>query len=103
MGPQLALAASARDCPDRLHRFLMDHGGGRVRSRVMGPEQAMADDFDVILIDDICSFLTPRLVVRLRDSGKEVVGVFSPADGPDAKRRLLECGITDVIESDAPP
>lgn len=69
----------------------------------MGPEQALADDFDVMLIDDICSFLTPRLVARLRDSGKEVIGVFSPADGPDAKRRLLKCGITDVIESDAPP
>jgi len=103
VGPQIALAASARDWPDNLHRFLMDHGGGRVRSRVMGPEQAIADDFDVILIDDICSFLTPRLVARLRDSGKEVIGVFSPEDGPDAKRRLLECGITDVIESDAPP
>lgn len=103
MGPQIALAASARDWPDSLHRFLMDHGGGRVRSRVMGPEQAIADDFDVILIDDICSFLTPRLIARLRESGKEVIGVFSPEDGPDAKRRLLECGITDVIESDASP
>jgi hypothetical protein len=29
--------------------------------------------------------------------------VFSPGDGPDAKRRLLECGITDVIEADATP
>ena len=55
------------------------------------------------LIDDVCSFLTPRLVQRLRESGREIVGVFSPGDGPDAKRRLLECGITDVIEADASP
>ncbi|HET7845881.1 MAG TPA: hypothetical protein VFL72_00190 [Acidimicrobiia bacterium] len=101
MGPELALAASARDWPDRVHRFLLDHGGGRVLARVMGAEQAVHDQYDVLLIDDVCSFLTPRLVQRLREAGREVVGVYSPGDGPDAKRRLLECGITDVIEADA--
>ncbi len=99
----LALAASARDWPDRLHRFLLDHGGARVRSRVMGYQQAVADEYDVLLIDDICSFLTPRLVQALRGEGREIVGVFDPGDAPDAKRHLLECGITDVIESNAPP
>ncbi len=103
MGPELALAASARDWPDRVHRFLLDHGGGRVLARVMGPEQAINDQYDVLLIDDVCSFLTPRLVHRLREAGREIVGVYSPGDGPDAKRRLLECGITDVIEADAEP
>lgn len=101
MGPELALAASARDWPDRVHRFLLDHGGGRVLARVMGPEQAVHDEYDVLLIDDVCSFLTPRLVQRLRQVGREIVGVYSPDDGPDAKRHLLECGITDVIEADA--
>jgi len=100
-GPEMALAASARDWPDRLHRFLLDHGGGRVRSRVMSPDQAVADEYDILLVDDVCSFLTPRLVRSLREKGREIVGVYNPADAPDAKRRLLECGITDVIESDA--
>ncbi len=72
-------------------------------ARVMGPEQAVHDEYEVLLIDDVCSFLTPRLVQRLREGGREIVGVYSPGDGPDAKRRLLECGITDVIESDASP
>jgi MinD-like ATPase involved in chromosome partitioning or flagellar assembly len=67
----------------------------------MGPEQAVSDHYEVLLIDDVCSFLTPRLVRSLRDLGREVVGVYSPADAPDAKRHLLECGITDVIECDA--
>jgi MinD-like ATPase involved in chromosome partitioning or flagellar assembly len=67
----------------------------------MGSEQAVHDEYDVLLIDDVCSFLTPRLVQRLREQGREVVGVYSPDDGPDAKRRLLECGVTDVIEADA--
>jgi MinD-like ATPase involved in chromosome partitioning or flagellar assembly len=101
VGPELALAASARDWPERVHRFLLDHGGGRVRARVMGPDQALADDFELILIDDVCSFLNQRLVRSLREHGKEIVGVYSPGDGPDAKRYLLECGISDVIEADA--
>jgi MinD-like ATPase involved in chromosome partitioning or flagellar assembly len=69
----------------------------------MSHEQALERDFDVLLIDDICSFLTPRMVSVLKGSGVDVVGVYAPHDGPDAKRRLLECGISDVIETDATP
>ncbi|HUP17291.1 MAG TPA: hypothetical protein VM848_14720, partial [Acidimicrobiia bacterium] len=65
MGPDIALAASAREWPDRLHRFLLDHGGGRIVDRVMTPDQASDAGFDVLLIDDVCSFLTPRLVTML--------------------------------------
>lgn len=103
MAPEIALAASAREWPDRLHRFLLDHGGGVVVARVMSPEQALDTEFNVVFIDDICSFLTPRLITGLRRAGKQTVGVFDPDDGPDAKRRLLECGISDVIECDATP
>lgn len=101
MTPDIALAASARTWPDTLHRHLLDHGGGRVVARVLGPEQALSAQFEVLFIDDVCSFLTPGLVGALRSSGAEVIGVFDPSDGSDAKRRLLECGISDVIESDA--
>jgi MinD-like ATPase involved in chromosome partitioning or flagellar assembly len=103
MTADIALAASAREWPDRLHRFLLDHGGGRVVDRVMSADQAQAGRFDVLLIDDICSFLTPRLVTVLKRGGSEVIGVFAPEDGSDAKRRLLECGISDVIETGASP
>lgn len=71
--------------------------------RVMSADQAQASRFDVLLIDDICSFLTPRLVSVLKRGGSEVIGVFAPEDGSDAKRRLLECGISDVIETEASP
>lgn len=103
MIPDIALAASAREWPDRLHRHLLEHGGGRVVARVMGPSQTVDATFDALLIDDVCSFLTPRLVSVIKKAGAEVVGVFSPADGSDAKRRLLECGISDVIETEAAP
>lgn len=98
---RLALAASARDWSDRLHRSVLDHGGGTVVGRVMSADQAVEMAFDVLLIDDVCSYLTPRLVYELRRGGKAIVGVFSPDDGADGKRRLLEVGIGDVAESDA--
>jgi MinD-like ATPase involved in chromosome partitioning or flagellar assembly len=69
----------------------------------MAADDALEATYDVLVIDDVCSFLTPRLVLRLREQGKDILGVISPQDGPDAKRRLLECGVTDVIESDARP
>lgn len=103
MAPDIAMAASARDWPDRLHRFLLDHGGGRVVERVMAADQATAMTFDVLLIDDVCSFLSPRLISLVKQSGSEVIGVYLPEDGSDAKRRLLECGISDVIEAEATP
>lgn len=96
---RIALAASARDWSDRLHRSVLDHGGGLVIARVMSGDQAIESKFDVLFIDDICSFLTPRLIFELRRQGKAVVGVFSPEDGSDGKRRLLEVGISDVAES----
>ena len=74
-----------------------------MRSRVMGHEQAVTDQYEVLFIDDVCSFLTPRLVRTVREKGREIVGVYDPADAPDAKRHLLECGITDVIEEGAAP
>lgn len=103
MTPEIALAASAREWSDRLHRFLLDHGGGVVVARVMGPEQTLEAAYDIVFIDDICSFLSPRLITALKRAGKQAVGVFDPEDGPDAKRRLLECGISDVIECGAAP
>lgn len=69
----------------------------------MESDQAIASSFDVLFVDDICSFLTPRLVAAVKAKGAEVVGVFLSSDGSDAKRRLLECGISDVIETEATP
>jgi Flp pilus assembly CpaE family ATPase len=103
MIPDIALAASAREWPDRFHRFLLDHGGGRIVDRVMSSDQTASTAFDVLLIDDVCSFLTPRLVAKIKQTGAEVIGVYMPEDGSDAKRRLIECGISDVIETEATP
>lgn len=100
---ELALAVSTRRWSDHLHRFLVDHGGARVRMYVMQPGDAFSERFDVLLIDDICSFLSPHLVKKLNRSGRRVVGVYDPAEFPDGKDRLLACEVTEVIEADAGP
>ncbi|MFN2486052.1 MAG: hypothetical protein ABR609_05485 [Acidimicrobiia bacterium] len=98
---EVALAASAREWPDRIHRFLTDHGGARVRAQVLTPEDALAEEYQVLIIDDISSFLTPRLVAEVQRQGRLVLGVFDPNDSPDAKERLRECGVDQVLEADA--
>ena len=98
---EVALAVSARDWPDRLHNFLADHGGARVRAQVLTPEDALAENYEVLMIDDVSSFLTPRLVQELQRRQRVVLGVFDPADGQDGKDRLRECGVDQVIESAA--
>ncbi|MCQ3802662.1 MAG: hypothetical protein OXC98_09810 [bacterium] len=100
---EIALAVSTRQWSAHLHRFLVDHGGARVRLYVMQPQDAFSEEFDVLLIDDICSFLSPHLVENLNRAGHRVVGVYSPAEFSDGKDRLLACGVTEVIESDAGP
>ena len=69
----------------------------------MGPEDLLGESFDVLLIDDICSFLTPRLVDVVSEGGRRVVGIYDPDEFADGKERLLECGVADVIESYAAP
>jgi MinD-like ATPase involved in chromosome partitioning or flagellar assembly len=100
---ELALALSSRNWADELHRFLADHGGARVRITAMGPEDLFGEAFDVLLIDDICSFLTPRVVELVKASGREVVGVYDPVEFADGKDRLLESGVSDVVEAGAHP
>lgn len=101
METELALAVSVREWADHLHRFLADHGGARVRLTAMGPEELVAERYDVLLIDDVCSFLTPRLVEQVRARGHQVVGVYDPDEFADGKDRLLEAGVDDVVESGA--
>ena len=100
---EIALAVSTRQWSEHLHRFLVDHGGARVRLHVMQPGDAFSERFDVLLIDDICSFLSPHLVEKLNRADRRVVGVYDPDEFPDGKDRLLACDVTEVIEAHADP
>lgn len=101
--PELALALSAREWSEDLRRFLADHGGARVRVVALEPEDLQGESFDVLVIDDICSFLTPRLVETVRRDGHAVIGVFDPAEFPDGGERLRALGAHAVLEATAHP
>lgn len=100
---ELGIVVSARAWDEQLHRFTVDHGGARVRIRVLSPEDAIAESFDVLVVDDITSFLTRHLVDVLHGQKKQILGVFDPDHSSDGERRLKELGIDHTIAAAAPP
>ncbi|MGI9648010.1 MAG: MinD/ParA family ATP-binding protein [Acidimicrobiia bacterium] len=96
----IAIAASGREWALSLHRFVADHGGARVRVRVMHPEQALEESYDVLVVDDVTSFLSAHLVHQVQRRDRKVLGVFEEAAG---ENRLNQLGVDAVIEADAEP
>lgn len=94
--PVLAIAVSARDWPDRLRQSLADHGGARVRLTALSAHDLDDEHHDVLLIDDICSFLARGLVAREQARGRAVIGVFDPTE-PAGEAHLRELGVDGVI------
>lgn len=99
METELGIVVSARDWSERLHRFTVDHGGARVRTRVLRPEDAIAEDYDVLVVDDVTSFLSRRLVQQVQSQGRSVVGVWDEIENPGGKTFLEELGVDDLIEA----
>ncbi len=98
--PELAVVFSPREWANRLVRHVTDHGGGRVRLRVVEGRVALEEDFDVLVAEDITSFLNPRLVQELQKRGRRILGVYDPAEAT-GKERLIGMGVDDVIEAGA--
>jgi MinD-like ATPase involved in chromosome partitioning or flagellar assembly len=96
----IAIAATGREWALGLHRFVADHGGARVRVRVMHPEQALEESYDVLVIDDVTSFLTAHLVQQVQQRDRKVLGVF---DEPAGEHHLTRLGVNAVIRADADP
>jgi hypothetical protein len=97
--PVLAIAASPRDWPRRLYRHVAEHGGAQVRATVLDGEEALTESSDVLVVDDITSFLDEDLVRALHGQGRRVLGVHESAWGRD---RLVRLGVDATIERDAP-
>lgn len=102
--PTVALAHSTRGWAQELHFFLMDHGGAIVRGYVMSPDDVLAESYDVLVVDDVTSFLSFRLVSTLKGRGVRVIGVYdeSEADGA-GKQRLLDLGVDEALPATTPP
>lgn len=98
----VAIVVSPRDWAERLHRFLADHGGARVRARVLDARDALADGHEVLVAEDLTSFLSPRLVGELHALGRRVLGVYDPAE-PPGEERLVALGVDATIRADAAP
>lgn len=99
-GASIAIAATGRDWALGLHRFVADHGGARVRVRVMHPEQALEETYDVLVIDDVTSFLSAHLVQQVQKRDRKVLGVF---EEPAGEQRLRQLGVNAVMAASADP
>lgn len=99
--PELAVVFSPREWANRVVRHVTDHGGGRVRLRVVDRRVCLEEDFDVLIAEDVTSFLDARFVTELHRLGRRILGVYNPEE-PTGRDRLLDLGVDDVIEDTAP-
>lgn len=97
--PVIVIAATPRDWAQRLHRHLADHGGGRIRATVLSARETTEERYDVLVVDDTTSFLSARLIERLHQEGRAVLGLYDPQD-PHGKSELVECGVDEALPCD---
>lgn len=102
MTPEIAIVVSPRDWAEGLHRFVADHGGAVVRARVLDSREALDESYQVLVAEDLTSFLTPRLVTELHRSGRRLLGVFDPTE-PWGQERLRELGADEVVATTTDP
>lgn len=100
--PDVAIVVSPRGWAERLHRFIADHGGARVRARVLDAREAVDHPYAVLVVEDLTSFLTARLVADVHERGRRILGVFDPAE-PWGRRRLEELDVDGTLPADASP
>lgn len=74
----IGIVASSREWRSVLQAHVRDHVAD-VRVQILRePRMALELDLDVVVIDDVSSFLTRDKVVRLREKGTRVVGIYDP-------------------------
>ena len=98
MTPDVAIAVSPRPWAQELQRFAHDHGGANVRAMVVNSRQALDEHYQVLVIDDVASFLTPKLVADVHRAGRRLLGVHDVLE-PTGAQRLRELGVDDVVST----
>lgn len=106
--PGIAIVRSARGWARTLHRYVVDHGGAIVRTRPLEERQALEDDYDILIVDDLSSFLNNHIVDELHRRGRRILGVYDPDEYSanqenSGKQRLIRLGVDGVIEAQATP
>jgi hypothetical protein len=98
----VCLGSSQRSWVTDLISHVSDHGGLRVVGTVLTQDDSLALDYDVLVVDDVSSVLTPRLVERVHIAGRLVVAVYDAERGVAAHERVLAAGVDVGVSSDAP-
>jgi len=101
--PAVALSSSQRPWVAGLMSYARDHAGVRVVGTVLSMRDALESDYDVLVIDDSSSFLTQRLVARVQDRHRVVIGVYDAERGELGRDRLRAMGVDDTLRADASP
>lgn len=99
----IAVTVSQRGWSAELIRHLIDYGGARLGGTALTGDDALRQDYDVLIIDDIASYFSPRLVEKIHQQGRRVVGVYDGERGATGRERLAAAGVDGVAEADAGP
>jgi MinD-like ATPase involved in chromosome partitioning or flagellar assembly len=82
--------------------YAQDHAGIRVVGTVLSTREVLDLEYDLLLVDDTTSYLTKRLVDRVKAMNRIVIGVYEAARGEVGRHRLADMGVDGVIDADAP-
>jgi len=99
--PAVCFGSSQRSWVTDLINYVSDHGGMRVVGTVLSQDDALEMVFDVLVIDDVSSVLSPRLVDRLHATNRIVVGVYDAEREETARERLIQTGVDGTVSSSA--
>ncbi|MFT7597825.1 MAG: hypothetical protein ACI8TP_000745 [Acidimicrobiales bacterium] len=86
----LGVALSGRSWRGDLQRHCRDHVADVTVSLLHEGRDAFGAGIDVVIVDDDTSWLSAPFVNQARDLGLRVVGLYDPAEGEGAGRRLLD-------------
>ena len=101
--PAVAVGSSQRPWVAELMSYAQDHAGVRVVGTVLSSREALERRYDVLLIDDTTSYLTKRLVDRVRSIGRVVIGIFEGTRGDVGRAKLLDLGVDAVLDAESSP
>lgn len=101
--PAVAVGSSQRPWVAELMSYAQDHAGVRVVGTVLSGREAVEHTYDLLLIDDTTSYLTKRLIDRVRSMRRIVIGVYEGTRGDVGRTKLLDMGVDAVIDAEASP
>lgn len=100
---RVGVVLAARPWPSRLHGFVSDHVPDIDLVVVRDQRAALEAEVDVLVVDDTTPWLTPSFVAAADDAGIQIVGIYDRTDAGGGKARLVQLGLTHLMEAAMPP